>query len=275
MGPAVPDDHRAPAHDARLDPREWTSPLRPAHADEGPRAITFQPDIYPKVLSLLPADRSLRILDVGAGEGYFCKLAVEDGRAIEACDYSPEQFRMPGVPFHRADLSRGLPLPDNSFDVVVSIEVLEHMEDHFLSIRELLRVLRPGGTLIVTTPNVVSLASRLHFLLHGYNDCAPRPLDPYRPDQHNQHINPIALPQIAYLIERYGGRVTRLATNRVRRGSIVPMLAWPLLALGLRRKLLKAKYGPMLPVYRRHIRWMLSRDALMGRIMIVVAEKTD
>lgn len=265
-----------PARDARpAETAAWASPLAARRPDEGPRAITFQPDIYPKVLSLLPSDRSLRMLDVGAGEGYFCKLAVDDGRTIEACDYSAEQFRMPLVPFHCADLAAGIPLPDDAYDVVVAIEVIEHMEDHFRFVRELLRVLKPGGMLIITTPNVVSLSSRIHFLLYGYNDCAPRPLDPAKPDQHNQHINPIALPQMLYLVERYGGVVQSVATNRIRRSAYLPMIAHPLLALLLRRKLLKPKYGAMLDVYRRHIRWMLSRQALMGRISILVAAKPD
>ena len=269
----------APEANAARDARpntvtDWASPFAARSPEEGPRAITFQPDIYPKALSLLPSDRSQRILDVGAGEGYFCKLAVEDGREIEACDYSAEQFRMPSVPFHRADLAQGIPLPDNAYDVVVAIEVIEHMEDHFRFVRELLRVLKPGGMLIITTPNVVSLSSRIHFLLYGYNDCAPRPLDPAKPDQHNQHINAIALPQMLYLVERYGGVVESVATNRARRSAYLPMIGRPLLALLLRRKLLKPKYRAMLPVYRRHIRWMLSRPALMGRISILVAAKS-
>ncbi len=263
-----------PAHDARPESSaDWASPLAARPAGDGPRAITFQPDIYPRVLSLLPADKSLRILDVGAGEGYFCKLAVEDGRTIEACDYSAEQFRMPHVPFHRADLSEGVPLSDASYDVVVAIEVIEHMEDHFRFVRELMRLAKPGGTVIITTPNVASLSSRMHFFLYGYNDCAPRPLDPFKPDQHNQHINPIALPQMLYLVERYGGDVANVATNRIRRGSYLPMLTWPLLSFALKRKLLKPRHAKMHDLYRRHIRWMLTRDALMGRITIVVATK--
>ena len=72
-----------------------------AQADAAPKGITFQPDIYPKVLSLLPPPPA-RILDVGAGEGYFCQLLKERGYQVEACDYLAENFKLAGVPFHKA-----------------------------------------------------------------------------------------------------------------------------------------------------------------------------
>ena len=239
-----------------------------------PRGITFQQDIYPKVLSLLPADRSARILDVGAGEGYFCGLASKRGYRVEACDYQKSLFKWPDAPFHSADLNQGIPLPDESFDGVVSIEVIEHLENHTQFIKELIRVTRKGGTIIVTTPNILSVTSRWHFFLFGYTDCAPRPLDPSREDYFLQHINPISLPGILFLFERFGGEMTALETNRIRRGAWLPaILLYPVFALALRLKLLRKEYANLLPLYRRHIRWMLTPANLMGRITIAVGQR--
>lgn len=245
------------------------------NAPAAPRGITFQPDIYPRVLSLLPPPGTARILDVGAGEGYFTQLLRDRGDDVSACDYLEDSFRVAGVPFHRADLNEAIPLPDASFDCVVAIEVIEHVENHTRFVRELMRVVRPGGMVVITTPNILSLPSRWHFFWYGFNDCAPTPLDPHRPDYWMQHINPISLPEILFLVERFGGELTGLHTNRIRKSARLPMaLLYPLLALALRGKLLRRKFAGVRALHERHIRWMLDRANLMGRITIAVARRT-
>jgi SAM-dependent methyltransferase len=240
-----------------------------------PRGITFQPDLYPRVLGWLPPAPA-RLLDVGAGEGYFARLARGRGLEVEACDYRAGAFRAPEIPFHAADLNVAIPLPDGAFDAAVAIEVIEHVENHARFVRELLRVVRPGGRVIVTTPNVLSLPSRWHFFLYGYTDCAPRPLDPFRPDYFLQHVNPIALPELLFHAERFGGELEALATNRYRRSAWLPCaLLYPLLALALRAKLLRPSYRPWRALYRRHVRWVLHPANLLGRITIAVLRRRE
>ena len=241
--------------------------------DNTPRGITFQPDIYPKVVSLLPPV-PCRLLDVGAGEGYFAQRARQLGHHVEACDVAPSAFRVPDVPFHRADLNERIPLPDGSFDCAVAIEVIEHVENHTRFVRELLRIVRPGGTAIITTPNVLSIPARWHLLLYGYSDAARTPLDPAARDYYLQHINPISLPELLFLAERFGGELVALETNRWRRSAVFfwPLL-YPFLALLLRAKLLGARYQDRTALHRRHLRWMLHPANLMGRITIAVLRR--
>jgi 2-polyprenyl-3-methyl-5-hydroxy-6-metoxy-1,4-benzoquinol methylase len=71
-----------------------------------------------------------------------------------------------GGEFHPADLtSEQLPLPDDSADVVASVETIEHLENPRAFARELVRVAKPGGWIIITTPNQLSLLSLLTLLV--------------------------------------------------------------------------------------------------------------
>lgn len=240
-----------------------------------PRPITFQPDIYPKVFDLLPKEPGLRVLDAGAGEGYFSRMLVERGWTVEACGNRPEDFNIPGVPFHEADLADRIPCADGAFDCVVSIEVIEHVENHARFVREALRVTRPGGTVIVSTPNVLSASGRLHFLVYGLTDATKRPPDPAAPDPAALHTNPILLSELVYLAERAGGEVVAVRANRLRLGALVPgVLMYPFLAAALWIRLFsKGRLRAQFPYFRRQLRLMLSPAVLFGRILIAVIRK--
>ncbi len=240
-----------------------------------PRSLHFQHGTYDRVLRLIGEDRSARILDVGAGEGYFCRRLKDLGYAVEACDVPAADFKCPDVPFVPVDLSRPpMPIPDDQYDCVVAIEVVEHMENHFQFMRELIRVTKPGGRIIVTTPNVLSFSSRWHFFLYGYTDCAPYPLDPTREEYYMEHINPIGVPELLFLFERFGADMDALTTNRFRRGSWLPMaLLYPLLAAAMRVKFLWRKDAEFRELRRRHMRWVLHPANLMGRITIASGRK--
>jgi 2-polyprenyl-3-methyl-5-hydroxy-6-metoxy-1,4-benzoquinol methylase len=114
---------------------------------------------------------TLRVLDAGCGDGSFLdSLArhIGDGRvSFVGVDYSGHQLakaaRLP-YDFHECDLGDGIPLPSESFDVVHAAEVIEHLYDPDLFVDECARVLRPGGRLVVTTPNPQAWYNRLLFL---------------------------------------------------------------------------------------------------------------
>jgi 2-polyprenyl-3-methyl-5-hydroxy-6-metoxy-1,4-benzoquinol methylase len=122
-----------------------------------------------------------RILDYGAGVGQLTRrlLALRRFERVAAADI----MRAPGdlagaVEWIEQDLNLPLPGHDGAFDVVVSAEVIEHLENPRFMMRELFRVLRPGGTAIVTTPNneswrsVVALLVRGHFVFFS-DSCYP------------------------------------------------------------------------------------------------------
>jgi SAM-dependent methyltransferase len=100
------------------------------------------------------------VLDCGAGEGYGPALLAERARSVVGLDYSHETVTYAdrkygeagNLHFVQGDAGR-LPFADDSFDLVCSFQVLEHLDDAAGFLFETRRVLRPGGELVLTTPN--------------------------------------------------------------------------------------------------------------------------
>jgi 2-polyprenyl-3-methyl-5-hydroxy-6-metoxy-1,4-benzoquinol methylase len=125
--------------------------------------------IYAAAANLLRARNARgRVIDVGCGIGRFRGFA---GDLIQ--DYvGVDVVRHPALPaeitFLRANLDREpMPMADASGDIVVAIETIEHLENPRAFYRELCRVLKPRGSLVVTTPNQLSLLSLLSLVMKG------------------------------------------------------------------------------------------------------------
>jgi SAM-dependent methyltransferase len=126
--------------------------------------------LYHAVRSLIAARNALRgvLVDVGCGCGRLhATLAGDFARYIGVDILSYDGY--PGgrnVDFRRADLDSGrIDLPDGCADVVCSLETIEHVENERALMRELVRLTKPGGLIVVTTPNQLSLLSKLCFVL--------------------------------------------------------------------------------------------------------------
>lgn len=111
------------------------------------------------------------LLDAGCGTGWFSKKAVERGAIVTSMDLGPNLLERVQ---NKCESNRvvgsilQMPFPHASFDIVVSSEVIEHTPDPFSGVREMYRVLKPGGTLVLTTPNQlwypsVVIANKLHW----------------------------------------------------------------------------------------------------------------
>ncbi|MBV9166342.1 MAG: class I SAM-dependent methyltransferase, partial [Solirubrobacterales bacterium] len=109
-----------------------------------------------------------RALDLGCGNGAFTAALEQAGADAVGVDVAEEALRRarkahPGMRFMLAPFSGPLPLEDLAFDLVWASEVIEHVADTARWLSEVKRVLRPGGSLLVTTPN----HSRLAILVRG------------------------------------------------------------------------------------------------------------
>lgn len=108
--------------------------------------------------------RDKDVLDVASGEGYGSGLIAGVARTILGVDISGEavsrakaKYRMASLDFIEGSAS-DLPLESSVMDVVVSFETIEHHEDHAEMMAEIKRVLRPGGVLIISSPDKLNYA---------------------------------------------------------------------------------------------------------------------
>ncbi|HJR19392.1 MAG TPA: class I SAM-dependent methyltransferase [Actinomycetota bacterium] len=105
------------------------------------------------------ADRiaGMNVLDAGCGEGYGSAMLAEHAASVVGVDLERDVIehaaeRYPNVRFQTGDLAT-LGFPDASFDAVVTFQVIEHMQSPRGFLTECGRVLRPGGLLVLSTPN--------------------------------------------------------------------------------------------------------------------------
>jgi SAM-dependent methyltransferase len=134
--------------------------------------------------------RGLRVLDAACGSGYGSRILHDEGaESVVSMDLSREAS---GIRFVRADASR-LPVKDEAFDLYVSFETLEHVEDDRGLVREARRVLAPGGRFLCSTPNRDLLSPGL--TLDG------RPRNPY-------HVREYSMPEFAALLGQFFPRIT-------------------------------------------------------------------
>jgi SAM-dependent methyltransferase len=114
------------------------------------------------------------------------------------------------------------------------VEVIEHLEDQFHFVRELYRVVKPGGRAIVTTPNLLNVNSRLRYLANGFWLLFdPLSLSSTDPVHTAGHIHPISFYYLAYIFHRAGFRTVRVHFDRHKRSAMVwTALLSPLLLLG-------------------------------------------
>ena len=119
--------------------------------------------VLPEITTAQLEGRSPRVIDLGCGPGFFCVIFAARGCTVDAIDTSEsmlacarESLRaeslLDQVTLHRGDIST-LPFPDNTFDIAIARNVTWLMRDPLATYREWLRVLAPGGKLLVFDAN--------------------------------------------------------------------------------------------------------------------------
>ena len=129
-----------------------------------------------------PELRGKHVIDLSAGSGYIANLFHKAGADVHLYDLFPEQNKFCPLPCKHIDLQKPFPIADNSADIVILAETIEHLPNQYFFFVEAARILKPGGTLLLTTPNSSSLRSRFsQFLMESehYSTPAPNELDAF------------------------------------------------------------------------------------------------
>ena len=192
-------------------------------------------EILSKVISILE-DKDDTILDVGCGTGAFLERLKKAGyTSLFGVDILPPST-LNSVTFLRCDLDYcKLDLKDESIKLVTSIEVFEHIENIGLLLDELYRVIIPDGLMLITTPNLHSVESKIRLLLTGNLRQFDSKGDP-------THIAPIFLYPFERILQRHGFHIAS-SWGYPRRG-LSPTSRFYLKALAGIARFIGAKDGP-------------------------------
>ena len=190
-------------HDSKLSYDEWHLQHE---VDVGADAVWHQ-----KVKELADSQRDFagrRVLEIACGRGGFACWLVSQSFSPKdyiAADFSTSavkkgeeysrQLGFDNIHWKEADI-QAIPYPDNNFDTVISCETIEHVPNPELAVRELARVLRPGGRLFLTTPNYFNVFG----IWRGYRRLVGRPFQ-----EAGQPINKfVMLPRTLSWVRRAG-----------------------------------------------------------------------
>ena len=219
-------------------------------------------------------------LDVGSGHGDLIALLRKryDGITSTACDYTETLMQLSDVPVMVADLNIDkLPFSDDSFNLVTCTEVIEHLEHYRETLREMHRILKNEGTLVVTTPNILNLKSRIRFLMYGfYNLFGPLHFKESELHSAGGHINPVSLFYLIHSLIDAGFSNIQVSIDKPQGSSRFWLLFLyaPIKLFGsIIEKKEKRKYKTIDAHNQKYVRMMNSVDILLGRTIIVGCKK--
>lgn len=140
------------------------SGVRASFGTDEASAAAYYADLIRFVAGVAPAGR---LLDVGCGSGWSTRSFMLAGYDPSGIDLNPAAFEAAGCDL-REGSALAVPFADESFDVAVIFQCLEHLPDPRLALSELARVTKPGGVVVVVGPNLVSPIVGLRALRYAY-----------------------------------------------------------------------------------------------------------
>jgi len=230
-----------------------------------------------------------RLLELPAGDGITTQKLLGLGFDVVPADLFPEYFQFDEPTCIKADMGASLPFEDESFDYVLCQEGIEHIESPLSFTRECSRVLRVGGKLILTTPNVLHMSARLAYFLVGHRTIRRGLINEHQQlfDRKGDELFHGHAWHWRYTLLRYILRLSGFKVHPPLKGKyswfsvllsipFYPVL-WCAHRWAIRAAFEEEKRKELIPqareTYREITSHVLSRALLWGRRAIIVAEK--
>lgn len=217
------------------------------------------------------ADRRHKVLDIPAGSGIFAREIAQLGHHVTQADIHGESG------FVYANMEERLPFDNAAFDLVTCLEGVEHVISPTELLRELWRITKDDGHIIISTPNVINLRSRLQFLFTGtfyqFGPAGVRQTNGQRLDR--GHISALTPLQLCYIMGCFGAELVDIRTDRAKKKILIPLylalkpVAWAW-TVAVSRRTLKSTY----PGLRSVVEVLTGFQLAFGRSQILIFRKT-
>ena len=169
-----------------------------------------------------------------------------------------------------------MPFKSGRFDAINLVEVIEHIENQPQLIRELARVLKADGVVLITTPNILNILSRLRFLFTGFLRGRVRPAHYTSASGQAPNIYLLHFYELYYLFFHYGFEVHDLCKTKVKFApAFFVLFLYPLMWLFSLPAVISAEKDPIQRAYNwKILRWLFSWPLLLSDNIVVKARKT-
>ena len=159
----------------------------------------------------------MRVLDLGCRDGALTEAyaAGNDVVGVDADKDALAEAARRGIETYWADLDQPLEFENESFDVIVAGELLEHLRDPRRLVAEVRRVLRPGGTFVASVPNAYRLKGRLRFLAGRAPETDPTHLQMFSPSDVQRLLDGFDDRHVHYIAGRLVPLHARLFANDI------------------------------------------------------------
>lgn len=186
--------------------------------------------IHEAVIEFLKDKPRGKVLDIPTGFGALAKQLYDLQFDVTCCDIDLGKFSVKELSVDHGDLNEKIPYGDEQFDYICCIEGIEHTENPYNAIREVSRVLKPGGTLIMTTPNYLNIERRLKFVITGsFTKPVSQQMlrDNYQGKTDGMHLSPLGYTIIKFALERAGFQITEISSGKKKRRQVfLKPLVW-------------------------------------------------
>lgn len=231
--------------------------------------------------------RGKSILDVPAGSGHTSSILKKYGANVLAYDLFPEFFEAEGVECRKIDLAKKLIINSDIADMIICQEGIEHLPNQLLLFKEFERILKEDGTLIITTPNISNLRSKISYLLSEsdfYKRMPPNELDALWHTEDKRlyygHIFLLGIQKLRVLAAISGFQIEKIHTVRASRGSFIFIFLYPIIIILNIYAYFKNVYkndgidmNEKKRVYREIVRLNIHPSILFGKHLLLELKK--